>query len=309
MSYLKEIENLTNLIKEDPTNFQARRELTIALMDKGFNEEAIKQLSYLITIFPEDARLHYNLGIAWDKLHNFKQAQKAYETALSYEPDEPDFLYNLGYLYLEMEENEKAIHYFMKVIEKDSLDGNCFFNLGVCYRNIKDSEKAIDFFLKALELNEKDILASFYLACEYQKIGEEQKAQIQYAEVIKNCPDYSWAYFNLASMAYKEKNYEKTIEYLEKTLELNPKDIDAYKIYAQVLTILGETIKAEEIILKALNYNPYCGDLYYYLAKLAQKNNDIEEYIERLQQAIENEETLSFPIKAVKNELKKVQKE
>ena len=50
MSYLREIENLTNLIKEDPTNFQARRELTVALMDKGFNEEAVKQLSYLITV-------------------------------------------------------------------------------------------------------------------------------------------------------------------------------------------------------------------------------------------------------------------
>ena len=96
MSYLKEIENLTNLIKNDPTNFQARRELTVALMDKGFNEEAIKQLSYLISVFPEDARLHYNLGIAWDKIRNFKQALKAYETALSYEPEEPDFLYNLG---------------------------------------------------------------------------------------------------------------------------------------------------------------------------------------------------------------------
>ena len=96
MSYLKEIENLTNLIKDDPTNFQARRELTVALMDKGFNEEAIKQLSYLITVFPDDARLHYNLGIAWDKMRNFNQAKKAYETALSYEPEELDFLYNEG---------------------------------------------------------------------------------------------------------------------------------------------------------------------------------------------------------------------
>ena len=60
-----------------------------------------------------------------------------------------------------------------------------------------------------MEINEKDILASFYLACEYQKIEDEQAAQFQYAKVLENCPDYSWAYFNLASMAFKEKNYEK----------------------------------------------------------------------------------------------------
>ena len=106
MSYLKEIENLTEIIKNDPTNFQARRELTVALMDKGFNDEAIKQLSYLISVFPEDARLHYNLGIAWDKIKNYKQAIKAYETALEYEPEEADFLYNLGYVYMEIDEND-----------------------------------------------------------------------------------------------------------------------------------------------------------------------------------------------------------
>ena len=245
MNYLREIENLTNLIKDDPTNFQARRELTVALMDKGFNEEAIKQLSYLITVFPEDARLHYNLGIAWDKMRNFNQAKKAYETALAYEPEESDFLYNLGYVYLEMEENDKAIHYFSRVLEKDENDGNCYFNLGVCYRNKNDADKAIECFKRALEINEKDILASFYLACEYQKIGEENFAQTQYAKVLENCPDYSWAYFNLASMAFKEKNYEKSIEYLEKTLSLNPKDIEAYKIYARVLNIIGQSFHSE----------------------------------------------------------------
>ena len=81
------------------------------------------------------------------------------------------------------------------------------------------------------------------------------------------------------------------------------------KIYAKVLNILGQNVQAEEILFEALNHNPYCGDLYYYLAKLAQKNDDIEEYIERLQQAIDNEETLSFPVQTVKNELKKAQKE
>ena len=108
-------------------------------------------------------------------------------------------------------------------------------------------------------------------------------------------------------MAFKEENYEKAIEYLEKTLELNPKDIDAYKIYAKVLFATGEMYKAEEILQKALQHNPYHGDLYYYLAKLAQKNNDSETYIERLEEALANEETLSVPIKSVKIELKKAQ--
>ena len=38
----KEIEKLQELLKSDPSNFQARRELSILLAKNGFNEEAKK---------------------------------------------------------------------------------------------------------------------------------------------------------------------------------------------------------------------------------------------------------------------------
>ena len=43
-----EIEKLQSLLQEDPSNFQARRELSILLAKDGFNEEALSNLKYLI---------------------------------------------------------------------------------------------------------------------------------------------------------------------------------------------------------------------------------------------------------------------
>ena len=40
-----------NLLKEDPSNFQARRELSILLVNNGFNEEAEVNLEYLCKYF------------------------------------------------------------------------------------------------------------------------------------------------------------------------------------------------------------------------------------------------------------------
>ena len=41
-----DIESLQNILKNDPSNFQARRELSILLVNNGFNEEAEGNLRF-----------------------------------------------------------------------------------------------------------------------------------------------------------------------------------------------------------------------------------------------------------------------
>ena len=43
------------------------------LVNNGFNEEAEGNLEYLCKYFPEDAELHYNLGIVYEKLKKFEK--------------------------------------------------------------------------------------------------------------------------------------------------------------------------------------------------------------------------------------------
>ena len=66
-----EIEKLQEVLKDDPSNFQARRELSILLADNGFNEEALSNMKYLEIYFPDDAELYYNLGIVYEKLKKY----------------------------------------------------------------------------------------------------------------------------------------------------------------------------------------------------------------------------------------------
>ena len=46
-----DIEKLQDILKNDPSNFQVRRELSILLADNGFNEEALSNLKYLTKYF------------------------------------------------------------------------------------------------------------------------------------------------------------------------------------------------------------------------------------------------------------------
>ena len=90
-----QIKTLQSLLQQDPSNFQARRELAIILAENGFNEEALSNLRYLEKYFPDDAELQYNLGILYEKTRDPEQARIAYEKAIEISPQD-DFYYNLG---------------------------------------------------------------------------------------------------------------------------------------------------------------------------------------------------------------------
>ena len=165
-----DIESLQNILKNDPSNFQARRELSILLVNNGFNEEAEGNLKYLLKYFPQDAEIYYNLGIVYEKLKKFTEAKECYQKAVEISPQE-DFYYNLGDVLVDLKEWDEAISAFRKVLETDPEDGNCYFNLGVCYFNKDEKNLALDNFQKAAAINPKDVFAYFYLGFIYQNDG------------------------------------------------------------------------------------------------------------------------------------------
>lgn len=84
-------------------------------------------------------------------------------------------------------------------------------------------------------------------------------------------PDYSWAYFNLASIDYEEGNFDSAINNLDKTLELNPKDVEAYKIYSKILTKARKYDNAAVLIEQAIDNCGDNGDLYYFFGSNSKK--------------------------------------
>lgn len=300
-----EIENLQILLKEDPSNFQARRELSILLAENGFNEEALSNLRYLEKYFPEDAELQYNLGILYEKTKNSQEARVAYEKAIEISPQD-DFYYNLGEVLVELKEWDLAMDAFKKVLEADPNDGNCYFNLGLCYLNKDERSFASDNFQKAISLNPQDIFAHFYLGNLYQEDGLTNFAVDCYNKVLELSPDYSWAYYNLASIAFKNGNLDDAKEYLLKTIHYNDTDIEAYELLTkiclqqdnveEIITILASRLKKEEN-----------GNLYYMLARVYKHIELESEYYSCLKKALANAYTLNYDRDVIKQELEYIE--
>ena len=84
MSKIDKIEELQNILKDDQTNFQARRKLAVLLLDCGYPEEAKQHFLYLSKIFNDDSGIFYNLGITYEKLKDLDKAEDAYKKAIEY---------------------------------------------------------------------------------------------------------------------------------------------------------------------------------------------------------------------------------
>ena len=178
MSKLDKIEELQTLLKNDPQDFQLRRELAVQLIDFGFNEEALKHLLYLSKNFSNDEGIYYNLGIVYEKLKNFTKAKEMYRKALEIKPDYTDAIYNLGLVLTELKEYKDAIDCFNTVLEEDSNDSNTYFNLGMAYFKQKDYLNAI----------ENVMLNQYYHSCVDEKSAKSALERVGLAHRLAHRP-------------------------------------------------------------------------------------------------------------------------
>ena len=119
-------------------------------------------------------------------------------------------------------------------------------------------------------------------------------------KVLAISPDYSWAYFNLASIAYKTIISNKQKNIFLKTIEYNKQDTEAYKLLTKICIKENEI---EEIIslLESTLDNEDNGDLFYALAQVYKLTGDLEAYAENLDSALDSP-TLTYSRDIVKQE-------
>ena len=135
----------------------------------------------------------------------------------------------------------------------------------------------------------------------YQNKGLTNFAIKSYEKVLEISPDYSWAYFNLASIAYKNGNLDEARENLEKTVFYNASDIEAYKLLVKIMAAQGNFEEAISLLQTRIKKEEN-GDLYYILAQVYKKLGEKMEYTYCLKKSLENNLTLTFKKDIVKQE-------
>ncbi len=116
---------------------------------------------------PKVANTQNNLGILYDDLGRFEDAEKAYLEALeiykelaekspdAYLPDVAMTQNNLGNLYRKLGKFEKAVKYFDEALDIDSDYSSAWYNKA-CVESLRHNKaQSLEFLKKAIELDKK----------------------------------------------------------------------------------------------------------------------------------------------------------
>lgn len=121
--------------------------------------------------------------------------------------------------------------------------------------------KAIENFTKSIELKNDWEIPYFYRAVSYQALEEFDNAMIDYSKALSINDRMTDAYYNKAKIALSRKDIpnpdiNKTIEDLNKALELDEKFVDALFAMAAAYKKLGDYHKSLEYLEKLLEIEP-----------------------------------------------------
>ncbi|OGR87403.1 MAG: hypothetical protein A3A86_00225 [Elusimicrobia bacterium RIFCSPLOWO2_01_FULL_60_11] len=241
---------LENIIKRTDAALEKNPSDLAALVDRGvahfhmgpeFYDESHDELSEAWRNGAFDKRVFYYLGVLYENLSIFEEADKQYRRFLNHEPEDREIRMRLARLEFRLGNWEEAIEQYHKLVQKDPKDVTSLINLGLAYQSRyktesskKGKDRKSDDELKGLlyqavanlegaaalnpELSKGIYLA---LADAYASSGAWDKAApAAETELSKHPAENEKEVYSLLAQAYKKLNRK---EDLQRVLDLKKK--------------------------------------------------------------------------------------
>lgn len=132
--------------------------------------------------------------------------------------------YQLGSYYLRKDNYDKAIWAFDYCLIINENSGAAYFNLGNAYLSSEKFHQAIESFNKCIEIDGEDPLALCYLGESYENIHEYELSKSYYQKSIELSPEFSEPWLGLGIIADLQENNGEAIVLMNKALELDPEN-------------------------------------------------------------------------------------
>lgn len=170
----------------------AEAQKAMSLLSSGKVEEAIAAFTKAIEANPNNAALHHNLAVAYEKKDDEEEARKHFQEAIRLKPDFGQAYLSLGNSYMSEQQYDEAIAALKKATELLPQNYDAFYNLAACYADTSKFSEAESTFRKAVEINPNEPIAHYQLgmALYGQSKNAEAKAEFQkYLELNPNAAD------------------------------------------------------------------------------------------------------------------------
>jgi Flp pilus assembly protein TadD len=175
----------------------------------GKPEEAVNICRKILAQFPNDAKLHYALGVGLTGTGKAEEAIAAYQTAIRLNPDFFEVRVNLGTVLGSVGRFDEALAEFSQAARLRPDVAEIHVNLSNAFRDNWMIDEAIAAAEKALALKPSLAEAHLCLGAALACHGRFDRAKAAYRDAIRIRPDFPAAHLNLALAELVTGNLEQ----------------------------------------------------------------------------------------------------
>ena len=221
-------------------------------------ENAIKNFKLALKQKDIKPQVYYNLALSYQHMKNYDMAIVTYNKFLELNNNDYDGLYNLALVYYIKENFLKAIKFFEKCVETKK-DEDSIKALALAYLSQNEVQKAFDFAEELLKNSSNDLKLYYTIAKVFENkhsFSKEftyiNKSIEMYSKIIEKDSTYFDAYLSISICYAKKGEWENSVAFCQKALDVNPKSYDANNQMGLVYYCcdkLKEAVKHYEIAL------------------------------------------------------------
>jgi tetratricopeptide (TPR) repeat protein len=244
------------ILKLDQTNRDALRLLGGLYLQIDQPAQAEKYLEKAAQVYPDDAEIINNLGVALRNQGKISHAIPCYQRAVQIKPDYYQAFNNLGGALFETGQPVLAVTFYKKSLALNPCNPQAHYNLGNALRLLGFTTDAIAAYEEALRLHKAypDALTNLGLA--FAEQGQFEKAQELCKQALAIDPHNMRALNNYGNVLREIGKPEDALFLYQQALVLKPDYTDAYINMGTVFRDIGHHAQAFQCFTEALRLNP-----------------------------------------------------
>ena len=205
---------------------------------------------------PNNAAVHYNLGLAISQQRRYAEAEVSMRNAVRLKPDSATNLSGLGMVLARQQRLDEAIEIFRRLVELEPESSNARMSLGVVLADKGLKEEASEHFEKAVGLTPNSASARFQLGRTLYDLRRYEEAYEAFTAADDLAADNATTLRFLGMTLNRLEKRPEAVAALERSIAIQPRSDIAHEELARAFLKLGRQDDAIASLKQAVDLNP-----------------------------------------------------
>lgn len=238
-------------LKKSPSSFHKEEKMASIYYQIDKTKEAIVHYRKAL-LLKDDYKSKVQLGKAYQKLRDYKNAIKTFEEIVESDPENLLIKFQLGKLYITRRRANKAIRLFASLQKSDSTNPNYPYQRARAYALKKKRDSMIDTFIEAYKIDDTHIKSIYQLANSFFKLREKDSTFLFINQGLKVDPRHQNLLKLKVNQYFLMKDFENSISTLKTLDSLYPNTKFANSMLGKSYFNSGDYKNAKKYLKRAM---------------------------------------------------------